>query len=98
MTTTVKEARLRTNIVKKLTAYSGFWFVTHADNLGTSGLPDIVGCYNGRFVGLEVKVPGKEHTLTARQSRILAKINAAGGIGAMVTTVDQAMDLVFGSP
>lgn len=95
---TRKEATLRTNIVRKLSAYSGFWFVTHGDNLGTGGLPDIVGCYNGRFVGLEVKLPGKEHTLTERQSRILAKITKAGGIGAMVTTVDQAMDLVFGSP
>jgi hypothetical protein len=95
---TRKEARLRSNIVKRLNAYSGFWFVTHADQYGTGGLPDIIGCYNGRFVGLEVKLPGKEHTLTQRQSHVLAKITAAGGIGAMVTTVDQAMDLVFGSP
>jgi len=95
---TTKEARLRTNIIKKLNTYSGFWFVTHADHLGEAGLPDIVGCYNGRFVGLEVKLPGKEHTLTERQSRVLARINKAGGIGAMVTTTDQAMDLVFGSP
>lgn len=98
MSRPTREATLRTNIVKRLNAYSGFWFVTHADHLGEAGLPDIIGCYSGRFVGLEVKLPGKEHTLTARQSRILAKINANGGIGAMVTTVDQAMDLVYSSP
>lgn len=94
---TGKEASLRTAIVKKLSNYSGFWFVTHADKYGTGGLPDIIGCYQGKFVGLEVKLPGKEHTLTERQSRRLAQINKAGGIGAMVTSVDQAANIVFGN-
>jgi hypothetical protein len=92
------EAALRNRIVKSLSAYSGWWIVTHGDQYGTGGIPDIIGCYHGRFVGLEVKLPGKEHTLTARQSHRLGQINAAGGKAAMVTTVQQAMDFVFGSP
>lgn len=94
---TTKESTLRSNIVKRLNAYSGFWYVTHADKYGTTGLPDIIGCYQGRFVGLEVKLPGKEHTLTSRQSRRLKQINDAGGKAAMVTTIDQALDFVFTS-
>jgi len=89
------EALLRSKIVKALRAYSGFWVVNHATQYGTGGLPDIVGCYNGYYIGLEVKVPGKEHTLTERQSHILEQIRKAGGRAAMVTTVDQAMAVVF---
>lgn len=94
---TGKESTLRTNIVKKLNSYSGFWFVTHADKFGTTGLPDIIGCYQGKFFGLEVKLPGKEHTLTERQARRLAQITKAGGVGKMVTSVDEAAAIVFGN-
>jgi hypothetical protein len=92
------EARLRTSIVKALSRYSGWWVVTHADQYGTGGLPDIIGCYAGRFIGLEVKLPGKEYTLTERQAHRLKQINDAGGRGAMVTSVDAAMDFVFSNP
>jgi len=92
------EARLRTNILHKLSAYSGWWIVTHADGYGERGVPDILGCYQGVLFGLEVKLPGKEHTLTPVQSRMLKKIRAAGGKARMVTTVDEAMQFVFGSP
>jgi hypothetical protein len=91
------EANLRASIVKKLSAYSGFWLVTHADQFGTGGLPDIIGCVHGTFIGLEVKMPGKEHTLTKRQAHRLGQITKAGGKAAMVTSVSQAFDFVFGS-
>jgi hypothetical protein len=91
------EARLRTAIVKKLSNYSGWWVVTHGGQFQTGGLPDIIGCYQGRFIGLEVKLPGKEYTLTERQSHRLEQINKAGGKAAMITSTDQAMDFVFTS-
>lgn len=92
------ESRLRTNIVKRLSNYSGWWIVTHADGYGERGVPDIIGCYQGVFFGLEVKIPGKEHTLTPMQSRTIKKINDSGGKAAMVTSVDQAFDFVFARP
>lgn len=92
---TTKESTLRTSIVKRLNAYSGYWFVTHADGYGERGIPDIIGVYQGTFFGLEVKLPGKEHTLTPVQSRVLAKINHSGGRAMMVTSITQAMDFVF---
>lgn len=93
----MSEATLRTNIVKKLNTYSGFWFVTHADAFGVRGIPDIVGCYAGYFYGLEVKLPGKLHTLTKKQSRVLDQIRSAGGKATVVTSVNDAMAFVFGN-
>lgn len=94
----MSEARLRTRIVKALNAHSGWWTVTHADGFGERGIPDIIGCYQGVFFGLEVKLPGKEYTLTPIQSRTLKKIKDAAGKSAMVTSVDEAMDFVFNRP
>lgn len=93
---TTKESVLRSNIIKALKGYSGWWFVTHGEGFQESGIPDIIGCYAGRFFGLEVKLPGKLHTLTARQSRVLDLIRRAGGRGAVITSVQEAMDFVFG--
>lgn len=96
--TTTTEARLRTNIIKRLTNYAGWWVVTHGGQFQAGGLPDIIGCYKGYFYGLEVKLPGKEHTLTERQAHRLEQIRRAGGKALMVTSVDQAMEFVFGNP
>lgn len=92
------EKRLRSNIVKALRNYSGFWFVTHGGQFQQGGLPDILGCYQGVFYGLEVKKPGKEHTLTERQAYALKQIRRAKGKATVVVSVQEALDFVFGSP
>lgn len=92
------ESRLRTAIIKNLTAYSGYWITTHQTGTQEKGLPDILGCYSGFFFGLEVKMPGKRHTLTKRQDVVLEKIRAAGGKAGVVTSVQEAFDFVFGQP
>lgn len=93
----MSEARLRTRIVKALNAYGGLWYVTHADGYTEVGIPDIVGCYHGTFVAFEVKLPGKQHTLKPWQARMLEKINHNGGKALMVTSVDEAMNFIYGT-
>lgn len=56
------------------------------------GIPDLLVCYMGRFVGLEVKMPGGK--LSAKQKAVLDEIADAGGIAAVVTTVEQVSHLL----
>lgn len=93
----MNEAALRTKIVKALRRYSGWWMVTHGGMYTSRGIPDIMGCYAGRLVGFEVKTPERVHTLTERQARCLADIKRAGGIAAVITSVDDAMGILFGT-
>ena len=65
-----------------------FFWKEHGGPYGTSGIPDIICCYKGRFLGLEAKLPGGK--LTALQRRALDKINAAAGIGRRVESVDDS--------
>ena len=74
------------------TVHGCFAWKEHGGMYGTSGLPDIICCYHGRFVGLEVKVPGNK--LTTLQERTITKINNAGGIAAMVTGVDEVKTII----
>ena len=69
-----------------------FFWKEHGGALGTSGIPDIICCYRGRFLGLEAKLPGGR--LTALQKRALEKINRAGGIARRVESVDDVRDVI----
>ena len=59
---------------------------------GTSGVPDIICCYKGRFLGLEVKLP--TGTLTELQKRAIRKINQAGGIACRVESVEDVRRVI----
>jgi hypothetical protein len=68
------------NRIKKFLEDEGCWFVKFFANAYTkSGIPDILCCCNGYFIGIEVKAPnGKPSEL---QKRNIQKINMSGGIG-----------------
>lgn len=63
-----------------------FAWKTHGGIYGTSGIPDIIACVNGRFAAFEVKQPGGK--LTALQEATIGKIHAAGGLACMATSVE----------
>ena len=62
-----------------------FFWKEHGGPYGTSGIPDIICCYRGRFLGLEAKLP--EGRLSELQKRAIDKINRAGGIACRVESV-----------
>ncbi len=69
-----------------------FFWKEHGGPYGTSGVPDIICCYKGRFLGMECKLPGGR--LTELQKRAINKINRAGGIARRVESVQDAMDII----
>lgn len=88
-----------TKIVKKCLAflkekYPGFYFKTHGGPYQRAGLPDIIGVHEGRFIGVEIKCPGKEGELTDLQAKVLDRIRRAGGIAFMATSPQQVDQLL----
>ena len=67
------------NILQELGCYS---FSPIGGAYSSRGVPDIVGCLNGVFFGIEAKA-GKGKT-TALQDRELRRIKDAGGIALVV--------------
>ena len=59
---------------------------------GTAGLPDIICCYCGRFIGLEVKTPSGK--LTKLQEITITKIKAAKGKAYKVTSVKDVQSIL----
>lgn len=57
-----------------------------------SGLPDIIACVDGTFLGLELKIyPNKP---TPQQETTLAQIKKSGGEGCVVYTLDEVKNIV----
>ena len=87
----MNESRLQKKIRDKLNDRPSTYCVKmHGGPHQARGLPDLVGVTEGLFFGLEVKMPGKEGNLTEIQQKKLNDIDAAGGITAVVTTVEEA--------
>lgn len=56
------------------------------------GIPDLLLCVRGRFIGLEVKIPGEEPTQL--QLDHIARIRASGGKAGIVESVNEAIKFV----
>ena len=69
-----------------------FFWKEHGGPYGTSGVPDIICCYKGRFLGLEVKLPTGR--LTELQKRAIHRINQAGGIACRVESVEDVKRVI----
>ncbi len=76
------EKKVKDKVAKVLKQLGAYYFFPATGGYGRSGVPDIVGCYNGKFFGIECKA-GK-NTTTALQEFELEKIRKAGGIALVV--------------
>lgn len=82
------ESKVKAAIKRWLTKEGFYWFSAAAGPYSIHGVPDIIVCANGNFVGIEVKAPGKETHTTANQKLHLKRIRDNGGIDIVASSVD----------
>lgn len=82
------EGKVKASVKKILDELHIYHFSPFQAGMGRAGIPDIICCCNGRFLGIECKA-GKGKT-TALQDRELAAIHAAGGFAYVVRETDIA--------
>ena len=71
------EKKVKQKVAKLLKEAGAYYFFPATGGYGRSGVPDIVGCLDGKFFGIECKA-GK-NTTTALQELELRKIRESGG-------------------
>lgn len=79
---TTPEKKVKDKAVKQLKELGAYYFYPVTGGYGASGVPDIVGCFRGKFFGIECKA-GK-NTTTALQDKNLNAIRAQGGAALVV--------------
>ena len=89
----MKESELIRKISEYLKSVSDlFFWKEHGGMYGTAGIPDLIVCYRGRFIGLECKV-GKNDA-TVLQSLTIRRILRAGGYAMVVRSVEEVKQLI----
>lgn len=76
------EAKVKKVVVQQLKDIGAYYFYPVTGGYGRSGVPDIVGCYQGLFFGIECKA-GKNKP-TPLQEKNLKEIFEAGGLALVV--------------
>lgn len=84
------EGKVKKKVKDILTDAGAYFFMPATGGYGSSGVPDIVACLNGRFIGIECKANGNKPT--ALQTKNLNAITKAGG---MAYVVDENTIKVF---
>ena len=76
------ERKVKDKVKKILDQYGAYYFLPATHGYGSSGVPDIVACVKGKFIGIECKAKG--NTTTALQDRNLKQIGDTGGIALVI--------------
>lgn len=80
------ESKVKKQVVKVLQEVGAYYFYPVTGGYGRSGVPDVVACLRGRFIGIECKA-GKGQT-TALQDKNLRDIENTGGISWVVNEIN----------
>jgi hypothetical protein len=83
------EAKVKADVKKFLKSIGCWYFLPVSNGMGQVGIPDFICCYQGRFVAIETKAPGKLSNTTANQDRVISEIKLAGGSAIVVDNVEQ---------
>jgi hypothetical protein len=89
-----RESRLSRRIQDALRAEGYFVFKVHGSDMMMAGLPDLIVCAEGVFVGLETKHPDTRNNVSPRQQYVHDKIREAGGAAIVVCGVEEAVRAV----
>jgi hypothetical protein len=89
------EVKVKKKVVAILKELRAYYFYPVTGGFGGSGVPDIVGCYQGRFFGIECKA-GKNKP-TPLQQKNLDNIKAMGGIALVINedNIDDARAVLY---
>jgi hypothetical protein len=88
------EAKVKKKVKATLDKLGAYYFMPFMGGYGAAGVPDIVACYKGRFLGIECKAGGNR--TTALQVKNLNEIGKCGGVALVVNedNVDQLEGII----
>ena len=76
------EKKVKQKVCAKLKELGAYYFYASTGGYGASGVPDIVACYKGKFIGIECKAKGNK--ATALQQKHLREISMQQGVSLII--------------
>lgn len=88
----MKESVLQKKMITYIEEQGGY--VVKVIAASKSGVPDLLICYKSKFVGIEVKAPGKLSETRPLQKYNLQQIQKSGGISASLDSLEDLKELL----
>lgn len=88
----MREKLIENQIKKYLKEKKIWYFKVWGGGYQTAGIPDIIACYKGRFIAIEVK--NEKGKTTALQELNLELIKINGGIPIVARTVNEVKEVI----
>jgi Holliday junction resolvase len=86
----MKESKIQSKIIERLNSEKIYY--VKVISASKAGIPDIIVCYNGMFIGIEVKNEIGE--LSKLQEYNLKKIRESGGKTLVIDSYDEAKNIL----
>lgn len=88
------EGKVKKAVKSYLKDIGAWYYMPVSNGMGRVGCPDILACYNGMFIAIETKAPGKRASVTPNQQREIADIQTANGLALVVDDVEQVKEAI----
>lgn len=88
------ESKLSRKIMDAVRLEGHFCFKVHGSEFMMAGLPDIIVCARGKFIGLETKMPNDRENVSPRQRLVHSMIENAEGVTAVVCSPAEALKFI----
>ena len=89
------EGKVKAAVKRLLKKHGIYSYMPVQNGMGVVGIPDIIACWDGRFIAIETKAPGKRGNTTPNQDVQLALIREANGIALVVDDPQQVADMLW---
>lgn len=87
------EAAFQKEAIELIESMGGYVIKIHVSAYQSQGEPDLVCCYEGRFVALELKIEGNKPS--ALQLEKIQDIKRAGGIALPVWSINEIKETLY---
>lgn len=87
------EEKVKAAVKRWLKARGIWWYMPSQNGRGVVGIPDFICCWDGKFLAIETKAPGKRTNTTANQDMRIHEIQSAKGWAVVVDDVRQLDEL-----
>lgn len=87
-----EETKLQRKIQKYLEENNCYHFKVHGSNYMRAGIPDIICCYKGKFIGIECKI-GK-NKMSPIQEKHKQEIEESQGIHILAYSLDDVKKII----
>ena len=88
------EGKVKKKVKEYLQSIGAWYYMPVSNGMGRVGCPDILVCYEGRFLAFETKAPGKIKNVTANQQREIDAIQRVNGLAHVVDDVEQVKAVI----